>query len=88
LHEVIGQDPKYADAYYQLGKLELEQGNTQEAVSNLEAGTRLSPDSDYIHYQLALAYRRETRAEDSEREMKAYQALKNRHRGRDAAQQN
>ena len=88
LHEVIGQDPKYADAYYQLGKLELEQGNTQEAVSNLEAGTRLSPDSDYIHYQLALAYRRETRAEDSEREMKAYQALKNRHRGRDAAQHN
>jgi tetratricopeptide (TPR) repeat protein len=88
LHEVIEQDPKYADAYYQLGKLQLEQGNTQEAVANLEVGTRLSPDSDYIHYQLALAYRRESRAEDGEREMKAYQALKNRHRGRDAAQQN
>ena len=56
------QDPKHADAYYQLGKLELQQGNTQEAVSNLEAGTRLSPDSDYIHYQLALAYRRESSA--------------------------
>jgi len=88
LREVIAQDPKYADAYYQLGKLQLEAGNTQEAVSNLEAGTRLSPDSDYIHYQLALAYRRESRAEDGEREMKAYQALKDRHRGRDAAQQN
>ncbi len=88
LLEVIKQDPKNADAYYQLGKLELQQGNAQEAVSNLEAGTRLSPDSDYIHYQLALAYRRESRTEDGEREMKVYQALKNRHRGRDAEQQN
>jgi tetratricopeptide (TPR) repeat protein len=88
LREVIAQDPNYSDAYYQLGKLQLEEGNTQEAVSNLEVGIRLSPDSDYIHYQLALAYRKESRSEDGEREMKVYQALKDRHRGRDAAQQN
>jgi len=88
LHEVIGQDPKHADAYYQLGKLQLEQGNAQEAIPNLEAGMRLSPDSDYIHYQLALAYRRESRGQDAEREMKTYQALKQRHRGGNAAQQN
>jgi hypothetical protein len=41
-----------------------------------------------MHYQLALAYRREARAEDAAREMKVYQALKSRHRGGDAAQQN
>jgi tetratricopeptide (TPR) repeat protein len=86
LNEVIRQDPKYADAYYQLGKVQLEKGNTEEAVSNLETGSHLNPDSDYIHYQLALAYRREARAEDAEREMKVYQALKNRHRGHDATQ--
>jgi Tfp pilus assembly protein PilF len=85
---VIGQDPKYADAYYQLGKVQLEKGNTQEAVFNLEAGIRLNPEGDYIHYQLALAYRRQLREEDAEREMKVYQALKDRHRGRNAAQQN
>jgi tetratricopeptide (TPR) repeat protein len=88
LREVIQQDPKHADAYYQIGKLQLEQGNTREAISNLETGTRLNPESDYIHYQLALAYRRDSRAEDAEREMKVYQALKSRHRGRDAARQN
>jgi predicted Zn-dependent protease len=88
LHEVIGQNPQHADAYYQLGKLQLEQGNAQEAIANLEAGSRLSPDSDYIHYQLALAYRRESRAKDAEREMREYQTLKQRHRGGDAAQQN
>lgn len=88
LLEVIQQDPKHADAHYQLGKLQLEQGQMQEAVSNLETGAKLNPDVDYIHYELALAYRRQARAEDAEREMKVYQALKDRHRGRDAAQQN
>jgi tetratricopeptide (TPR) repeat protein len=88
LREVIQQDPKYADAYYQLGKLQLEQGDTGQAISNLETGTRLNPDSDYTHYQLALAYRRQSRTGDAEREMQTYRALKNRHRGRDAAQQN
>jgi tetratricopeptide (TPR) repeat protein len=88
LHEVIQQDPKNGEAYYQLGKLQLEQGDSKDAVSSLETGTKLNPDSDYIHYQLALAYRREARTEDAEREMKVYQALKDRRRGRDAAQKN
>jgi tetratricopeptide (TPR) repeat protein len=88
LGEVLQQDPNHADAHYQLGKLQLEQGHTQEAIANLEAGTKLDPESDYIHYELALAYRRQERSEDAEREMKVYQALKERHRRRDAAQQN
>jgi tetratricopeptide (TPR) repeat protein len=88
LREVLQQDPKYADAYYQLGKLQLERGETKAAISNLEAGTKFNPDGDYIHYQLALAYRRDSRTEDAEREMKVYQALKNRHRGRNAPQSN
>lgn len=88
LRQVIQQDPKYADAYYELGKLQLEQGDTRAAVSSLEAGIKLSPDSDYIHYQLAMAYRRDSRNEDAEREIKLYQVLKNRHRGRDVPQSN
>ena len=83
LQEVIRQNPKYSDAFYQLGKLQLEHGDTKAAISNLETGCRLSPDSDYIHYQLAMAYRRDARGDDAEREIKLYQVLKNRHRGRD-----
>ena len=88
LQEVLKQNPKHADAYYQMGKLQLEQGDANDAVSNLEAATQLNPDSDYMHYQLALAYRRESRVQDAQREMKLYQELKDRHRGRNAAQQN
>jgi predicted Zn-dependent protease len=83
LQEVIRQNPKYSDAFYQLGKLQLEHGETKAAISNLETGIKLSPDSDYIHYQLAMAYRRDARADDAEREIKLYQVLKNRNRGRD-----
>ena len=82
LQQVIEQDPKHADAYYQLGKLQLERGEIKAAISNLEAGTRFKPDGDYIHYQLAMAYRRDSRTEDTRRELKLYQELKSRHRGR------
>src|SRR6202158_826963 len=85
LNQVIQQDPGYADAYYELGKLQLERGDTRAAISSLEAGTKLSPDSDYIHYQLAMAYRRDSRTSDAERELKTYQGLKNRRRGRDVS---
>jgi tetratricopeptide (TPR) repeat protein len=82
LQEVIQQDPNRADAYYEMGKLQLEQGDTKGAVQSLETGIKVSPDADYIHYQLAMAYRRESRTEDAQREIKLYQALKDRQRGR------
>lgn len=87
LLEVIQQDPRRPDAYYELGKLQLEQGDTKSAVASLEAGTKLNPEAEYIHYQLAMAYRRDARTEDAEREIKLYQELKNRQRGRGDAQQ-
>jgi tetratricopeptide (TPR) repeat protein len=87
LREVIQQDPNRADAYYELGKLQLEQGDTKGAVLSLESGAKASPEADYIHYQLAMAYRRESRNQEAEREIKLYQALKNRQRGRRDAPQ-
>jgi tetratricopeptide (TPR) repeat protein len=87
LRDVIQQDPNRADAYYELGKLLLEQGDTKGAVASLETGTKVGPDADYIHYQLAMAYRRDSREEDAQREIKLYQTLKNRNRGRGNAPQ-
>ena len=78
---MIQQDPSRADAYYEMGKLQLEQGDTKAAVQSLEAAIKASPDSDYIHYQLAMAYRRDSRNEDAQREIKVYQSLKDRQRG-------
>jgi tetratricopeptide (TPR) repeat protein len=81
LQQVIQQDPKYADAFYELGKLELESSDTGQAIGNLEMAARLSPASDYIHYQLSLAYGRDSRPDEARREMETYQRLKTQRRG-------
>ncbi len=81
LQQVIAQDNKHADAYYQIGKLQLEQGDVKTAIGSLETATRLSPNSEYMHYQLAQAYRRDARTEDAARELKVYQDLKDNRRG-------
>ena len=66
----------------------LERGDVKEAISNLEAGKTLTPESDYIHYQLAMAYRRDSRNEEAQRELRLYQTLKNHNRGRDVPESN
>ena len=81
LQQVVQQDPKYADAFYQLGKLKLESGDAKQAIANLESAAALSPRSDYIHYQLSLAYGRDSRGDDAQREMQLYQTLKTERRG-------
>ena len=81
LRDVVQQDPKYADAFYQLGKLQLEQGDAKAAIANLETGARLAPNSEYIHYQLSLAYRRDSRNDEAAREMQLYESMKQRRRG-------
>jgi tetratricopeptide (TPR) repeat protein len=86
LQKVIRQDPKFADAIYRLGKIQLEQGETKAAILNLETSAKLNPRSDYLHYQLSLAYQRDLRSMDAEGEMKLYQALKVRRRGRGESQ--
>ena len=86
MEEVIRRNPSHADAHYELGKLQLEHGEVRAAISTLETGIKLNPDGDYIHYQLAMAYRSDSRFADAEREIKLYQELKNRHRGRDVSE--
>jgi tetratricopeptide (TPR) repeat protein len=67
------QDPH---AYFSLGKLQLERGDAKDAIANLEIAARMSPNSGPIHHELAEAYRQDSRAEDADREMKLYEALK------------
>ncbi len=77
LSEVVAKSPQNADAYYQLGKLQLERGDAKAAISTLEAGAAKNPGSAPIHFQLAAAYRKDSRVADSERETKLYETLRN-----------
>ncbi len=68
--------PDHANAQYQLGKILLDRGKVAEAVNYLETATRLSPQADYMHYQLQAAYRKQSRFADADREMAIYKDLK------------
>lgn len=74
--QVVAAHPDYANAQYELGKILLDRGDLHAAVPHLEAAARLTPEKDYIHYQLQAAYRKESRIADADRELAVYQQLK------------
>ncbi len=83
LEEAIGLRYGYADAHYQLGKIYLEKGEYQKAVAQLENAVSADGSKDYIHYQLSIAYRKVSRKEDADRELKLYQKMKEEKRKKD-----
>jgi tetratricopeptide (TPR) repeat protein len=76
LRTAVDLNPSDADVFSKLGKLQLEQGEIKAAISSLEAGEKLDPGNEAIHYELANAYRRDSRTADAERETKLYQDLR------------
>ena len=76
LEETISLKYDYADARYQLSKIYLEKGETNKAIEQLESAAAVDPNKDYIHYQLSIAYRKASRKDDADRELKLYQELK------------
>jgi tetratricopeptide (TPR) repeat protein len=79
--EVVKAYPDHARAQYNLGKIMLDRGNLDEAVKHLEIAARLSPESDYMHYQLQVAYRKQSRIADADRELAVYKDIKEKKRG-------
>jgi tetratricopeptide (TPR) repeat protein len=82
--QVIAANPDYANAQYQVGKILLDRGKLDEAIEHLEAAARLSPNTDYVHYQLQAAYRKDARIADADRELAIYKDLKSKSRDRAA----
>jgi tetratricopeptide (TPR) repeat protein len=80
---VISSHPEYANAQYQLGKILLDRGDVKEAILHLEQAARLSPQADYVHYQLQAAYRKDSRKEEADRELQLYRETKARNQKRE-----
>lgn len=81
--QVIAGHPEHANAQYQIGKILLDRGQVAAATEHLETAARLSPQTDYMHYQLQIAYRKESRIADADRELDIYKELKAKQRVRD-----
>jgi tetratricopeptide (TPR) repeat protein len=81
LRKAESLDSSLAETHYQLGKLALRDGNSPEALRELEAAVHLDPKGSKNHYALAQVYRRLSRLSDAEREVQVFQTLKGKEAG-------
>jgi Flp pilus assembly protein TadD len=76
LRTAIQLSPQDADSHYDLGKMELESGDTTAAIPELEAAARLLPNSEKFHQELADGYTAAHRPADAQKEMETYNLLR------------
>lgn len=67
LEEVVGRNPKHAEAQFLLGTMLHEDGRTAEAIPPLEEAARVLPRQSYFWHGLALAYHKAGRLDDARR---------------------
>ena len=67
--------PKMYAARNVLGRVLLELGQTERAISELEIGVRLAPESPEMHFALARAYARAGRKQDAANENEIFKKL-------------
>lgn len=78
LENSVAIDPKFGDAFLQLGIVFSEQGRSQQAIKNFQRATAVTPELPEAHRRLALAYKRAGEESKAQQEFQAYeQAEKN-----------
>jgi tetratricopeptide (TPR) repeat protein len=73
-----------AEAYFRVGKRQLETGTIEPAILSLKNAVRIAPARAEVHEELSRAYRLAGRAPEADREMKLYETLKEKAPGSDA----
>ena len=76
LHKALLLNPNFAEAYLQIGILELEQAKTAGAIANLEKAAHLDTNLAAAHYRLGLAYKKMGNQQRAEAEFGRFRALK------------
>jgi len=82
LQVVLGEQPDFADARYELGKALLQKGDVKGSIENLETAPRLKPDQPHIHYQLGRAYIAAGRKSEGEGQLEISKQLKEKARAK------
>ena len=78
LREAIRLDPKLAPAYFQLGNILVDNGQTKDAMDQFQAAARLDPGYAEPHYALARLYRKLGDGAESKKELNIYRSIHSR----------
>jgi superkiller protein 3 len=76
LRQAVTNDPANPEAFFELGKIELNDGKVNQACQHLERAVKLSPQISEPHFVLWHAYQRLNRPADAARELETFQRLK------------
>jgi cytochrome c-type biogenesis protein CcmH/NrfG len=76
LKQAIANDTINPEAFFELGKAELDDGRLTDASQHLERAAKLLPESSQVHFVLSRVYRRLNRTTDAQRELQTFQRLK------------
>jgi len=76
LKQAIANDATNPEVFFELGKIELDDGRLTDASQHLERAAKLLPESSQVHFVLSRVYRRLNRIADAQRELETYQRLK------------
>src|SRR5579863_1830766 len=75
LENAVHLDPKFGEAYLQLGILYAEQGDSAKAIAAYEKATEANPGLEEAHFRLAQAYSRTSEKTKAQAELQLYQQL-------------
>lgn len=75
LKKAIQLDPKFGEAYLQLGILDSERRDFPAAISNYRQAVQTAPQMEEAHYRLAQAYRQMGEADKAKTEFQIYDQM-------------
>jgi tetratricopeptide (TPR) repeat protein len=75
LEKAAALDPKFGEAYLQLGILHSGRGKFEQAVRDYKKAIEASPQLSEPHYRLGLAYRRIGETSQAEQEFRVYEQM-------------
>lgn len=75
LQKAVELDPKFGEAYVQLGILYSERKQESEAIASFNKAIAVSPELADAHYRLSLVYKRVGEDEKAREEMQTYEQI-------------
>jgi lipopolysaccharide biosynthesis regulator YciM len=77
LNKSLKINPKFAEAYLQLGIVYVAMGNMRSGVTAYEMARDADPDLAEVHFRLGQAYKRLNQPEKAHQEFAAYERIQN-----------